>query len=110
MATDGLSAPHAGHQLLLPTLPLAGAKIHAKQGALSAQEDSYCLQLQHGYFQLLHLQRGGFSLDKVDEKLQAAEFVCLVMLVLITHRLLKYVYNIDSPTALKQDKSKENLN
>lgn len=49
MASDGLSSSHAGHQLFIPALPLAGAKVHAEQGAFPAQEDPYCVQLQHGY-------------------------------------------------------------
>lgn len=36
MASDGLSTPHIGHQLFIPALPVAGAKIYAKQGAFPA--------------------------------------------------------------------------
>lgn len=49
MASYGLSSPHTGHQLLIPALPLAGAKVHAEQGGFSAQEDPNCVQFQHGY-------------------------------------------------------------
>lgn len=49
MASDGLSSPHAGHQLHVSSLPLAGAKVYAEQGAFPAQKDPYCVQLQHGY-------------------------------------------------------------
>lgn len=47
MAVDGLSAPHAGHQLLVPAVPLAGAQVHAGPGAPPAEEDPHPLQLQH---------------------------------------------------------------
>ncbi len=49
MAADGLSAPHAGHQLLVPAVPLAGAEVHAGPRALPAEEDPHPLQLQHGH-------------------------------------------------------------
>lgn len=49
MAFDGLSAAHAGHQLLLPALPLAGTQVHAGQRSLPAEEDPHHLQLQHGH-------------------------------------------------------------
>lgn len=58
MASDGQPPAHAGHQHLLPAVPLAGAQVHEEQRALPAPQDTYCLQLQHGLPQLLHLQRG----------------------------------------------------
>lgn len=58
MASDGQPSAHAGHQHILPAVPLAGAQIHEEQRALPAPQDSHRLQLQYGLPQLFHFQRG----------------------------------------------------
>jgi len=45
MASDGQPAAHAGHQHLLPGLPLAGAQIHEEQRTLPASQNPHRLQL-----------------------------------------------------------------
>lgn len=66
MASDGQPPAHAGHQHLLPAVPLAGAQIHEEQRALPAPQNPHRLQLQHGLPQLLHLQRGRLLVETVD--------------------------------------------
>lgn len=48
MADDVISAPHPGDQCSLPALPLGRTPLHAEPGALSAQKNPHCVQLQHG--------------------------------------------------------------
>lgn len=55
MASDGQPPAHAGHQHLLPAVPLAGAQVHEEPRALPAPQNPRRVQLQHGLPQLLHL-------------------------------------------------------
>lgn len=66
MALDGLSSPNAGHQHIIPALPMAGAQVHEEPRAISAAKDTHCLQLQHGLLQFLHFQRGGRYKHKIN--------------------------------------------